>query len=237
MPLMIRIVRGMWLLVFIANLVLSNAAQAAPDRTVVRLTFSTAKKGPIDVWVTRADGEDQSLVVKLIAKGVGPRPQSLTLYSGGGGDDGPSVGELRGLTARVIDLPMAGKAVRVDFTYQVPGQTAGDEQTDTTLVGFDGKTRKLLHLVTRRTHKKSELCSEAEETALQPEGDELDGRIVAERRITATPALGDDDEPLDMTCVSQKGLKKVFRFTGEKYLEAGDEPQPSPSPSPVPMRK
>ena len=212
----------MTILLFLFNLVVAQPAEAAPDRTVAKVTLTGARNAPIEAWVTRADAEDGSLVVKLIEKGVGARPQALTLYRGGGGDDGPGSADFRELTAKVVDLPMAGKAVRVDFSFQVPGTT--EEKTETTIVGFSGKTHRLLQL----------------ETRLIPEGDEMEGRLVSERHIVATPALGDEDEPLDLTCVSTKAERKVYRFTGEKYLETS-EPQaspapgvPSPSPAPVP---
>jgi hypothetical protein len=217
--------------IVLANLIVAQPALAA-DRTVVKLAFSGPRNQPVEVWVTRADAEDGSLAIKLIAKGVGPRPQSLTLYSGGGGDDGPGTNDFRSVTAKVAVLPMAGKAVRVDFSYQIPGTT--EEQTDSTLIGFEGKPHKLLHLTVRRTRQRNKNCATAEETALQPEGDELDGRIVAAHQLKATPALGDDDEPLDAKCVTIATEKTVYRYTGEKYVEAA-EPQVSPQPSPSPM--
>ncbi len=234
MPLMLRIDSGMMLAALVvANLVVAQPAQAA-DRTLMKLALTGARNVPIEVWLTRGDTEDGSLVVKLISKGVGPRAQSLTLYTGGGGDDGPGSADFRNLSAKVIALPMVGKAVRVDFSYQVPGTT--QEQTETTLVGFAGKTHRLLRVTTRRTREKSKICSEADETSLEPEGDELDGKIVAQHHMTATPALGDDDEPLDLTCVSTKLERKVYRFTGEKFVETDEpaaSPQPTPSPQPI----
>jgi len=194
---MLRSLGGMFL-IFFANLVLAQPAKVT-DRTVQKLTF-TEKSGPVEVWLTRADASDGGLVVKLIAKGVGPRPQALTLYTGGGEDDGPGGGEVKSLSLKLIEVPALGKVVRADFAYQIPGST-GEEQTETTLIGFGGKTRKLLELVTRRTHQRNKNCREVEETALTPEGDDLDGYVAAARKLKVVPVRGDDDEPLDPGCV------------------------------------
>jgi hypothetical protein len=214
----------------VANLVLTTPARGA-DRTVTKLAFAGGK-GPLDVWLTRADGTDGSLTVKVIAKGVGPKPQSLTIYAGGGDDDGVGVEEVRTLSAKVIELPAVGKAVRVDFTHVVLGST--DEETETTLVGFDGKTHKLLELTTRRTHARSKVCREWEETALLGELGEAEGMLTATTRLRVQPTLGDDDEPLDKTCVAPKGVyRQIYRWSGERYLDAAT-PSPAPSPSPAP---
>jgi hypothetical protein len=215
-----------------ANLLVATPVRAA-DKTVAKLTFASAK-GPLEVWLTRADSADGNLVVKVIAKGVGPKPQSLTIYSGGGDDDGPGVEEARALTAKVIELPAVGKAVRVDFTHvELGGQ---DEETETTLVGFDGKTHKLLELTTRRTHARSKVCREREETALLGELGEAEGMLTATTRLHVDPTLGDDDEPIDRKCVAPKGVYRViYKWTGERYVDArAAVPAPSPSPSPMP---
>jgi hypothetical protein len=234
MPPMRRSFSAMTILLFLFNLVVAQPAQAAPDRTIRKVALTGARNAPIEAWITRSDAEDGSLVVKLIEKGVGPRPQSITLYRGGGGDDGPGSSDFRDVTAKVVELPMAGKVVRVDFSFQVPG--TAEEKTETTLIGFSGKTHRLIQVETRHTRQKNQNCGEVEETRLIPDGDEMEGRLVTERHIVATPALGDEDEPLDLTCVSTKAERKVYRFNGDKYLETNEpaaSPQPSPSPAPV----
>jgi hypothetical protein len=210
-----------------ANLLVAQPARAA-DKTVAKLVLTVGAK-PIDVWLTRADTEDGGLTIKVIAKGVGPRPQAITLYTGGGEDDGPGGGEIKSLTLKPFDVPAAGKLVRVDFSYQIPGHT--DEQTDTTIIGFQGKTKKLLELTTKRTRTRNKHCKEVEENALTAEGDDLDGYLVTNRRLKVIPVRGDDDEPLDPGCVSQKPEKKQLRWNGERFVD----PQPQPTPSPAPQ--
>jgi hypothetical protein len=212
-------------LVMFANLVMAQPAAAA-DKTVQKLTLNSGK---LEVWLTRADAEDGGLLVKVIAKGVGPRPQALTIYSGGGEDDGPGGGEVKSLAAKVIEVPSAGKLVRVDFAYQIPGTT--EEQTETTVIGFEGKTKKLLQLITKKTHTRNKNCKEVWDTQLSGEGDPIDGQLVALQKLKVIPVRGDDDDPLDTTCVSQKPERKVYRWNGEKFEEG---PQASPSPAPVP---
>src|SRR5687767_2524582 len=102
------------------------AAQPAVEKTLLKLGLTVGDK-PIEVWVARADSDDGGLSLRLIAKGVGPKPQALTLYTGGGDDDGPGGDELKSVTAKVVELPQAGKVVRVDFAYRLPGQR--DEET------------------------------------------------------------------------------------------------------------
>jgi hypothetical protein len=199
------------------------------DRTVAKVTVPG--KTPVEVWLTRADAEDGGLVVKVIAKGVGPRPQALTIYTGGGDDDGPGTAEVKVLTAKVMDVPAAGKIVRVDFGYLIPGTT--EEETQTTLVGFGPKTHKLLELMTKRTHQRNKNCKEIWETALTGEGDDLDGEVVAQKKLKVIPVRGDDDEPLDSGCVPQKNERLIYRWNGEHFAETKSA-QPSPSPSPDP---
>jgi hypothetical protein len=210
-------------LVVFLGLVAAQPAAAA-DRTVQKLTV-----GKAEVWLTRADADDGGLVIKLIAKGVGPRPQALTIYSGGGDDDGPGTAEVKGLTAKLMEVPAAGKLVRIDFAYQIPGTTS--EQTETTLIGFEGKTHKMLSLVTRKSGTRNPQCKELWDTALSGEGDELDGRLVALKKLKVIPVRGDDDEPLDKGCVPEKPTRTVYRFTGERFADTTTVPSPSPSPS------
>jgi hypothetical protein len=211
-------------IVLFAGLVAAQPPLAG-DRTVQKLSL-----GKIEIWLTRSDAMDGGLVLKLIDKGVGPRPQSLTLYTGGGDDDGPGTDEIKSLTGKVLEVPSVGKVLRVDFTYQIPGTP--EEQTDTTLVGFAGKTRKLLQIVTKKTVTRNKQCKELWETALSGGGDDLDGEIVTQRKLKVIPVRGDDDEPLDKTCVPQKPQQVVYRWNGERFVEGGAEPSPSPSPAP-----
>src|SRR5262245_55187072 len=126
-----------------AGLLVSVVALANPP-VVERTLFKLAVPGdkPIEVWVARADRNDGGLTWRLVAKGVGPKPQSPTIYAGGGDDDGPGGDEVKGVTAKVVELPGAGKVARVDFAYRLPG--LNDVETHSTWVGFEGRTHRLL---------------------------------------------------------------------------------------------
>src|SRR5262245_18453790 len=93
----------------------------AEDRTAAKVSLQPMPgRPPMEVWLTRSRGQDGSLVVKLIASGVGPRPQALTIYARGGDEDGPGDDDVRGLSLKVFDLPKGVKAARVDFSHRVP---------------------------------------------------------------------------------------------------------------------
>lgn len=185
----------------------------AQVRTVAKLKLDT-----VEVWVTRARFPDGGLTVKLIAKGVGPKPQALTIYHGGGDDDGAGDAEVKAIEASALPLPDGQQGVRVDFTFRVPDGRKNDEQTDTTLVGFQGKTHKLLELRTRLSHDRGKNCREGEETQLALDAA---GNLVASTTQNAESALGDDDLPLDKTCRAPRGAaKKSFKWSGDKFVDA-----------------
>jgi hypothetical protein len=218
---------------FVSSLLVSSAH--AQERTVSKLSIP-----PLEVWVTRARSSDGGLTIKLVAKGVGPKPQALTIYQGGGDDDGPGDAELRALTASAVDLPAGKKGARVDVTLHPPDGKKNDERTETTIVGFDGKTHKLLELVTRVGRDRSKICREFQETALTVAGADLVG-VTSTRRESA---LGDDDLPLDKNCRSPNGAaKKVYKWATDHFVDADadfeDEETARPatsssSPSPAP---
>ena len=197
------------LLVFGSFLV--AASVSAQERTVSKLSIP-----PVEVWVSKTLAGDGGLTVKLTAKGVGPKPQSLTLYQGGGDDDGAGAADLRGLTASVVDLPNAQKGVRVDVTLHPPDGKKSDERTETIIVGFAGKTHKLLELITRVGRDRSKICREFQDTALAVEGADLVG-VTSTRRESA---LGDDDLPLDKACRSPSGTaKKIYKWSTDHFVD------------------
>jgi hypothetical protein len=209
----------------IAGLSLRGRAADGPALTVVKLAFDAAPDQKIDVWVTRTRAADGGLTVKLIAKGVGPRPQALTVYRGGGEDDGPGDEEVRGISAKVIDFPSVGKLVRVDFAYRLPGQDA--EQTDTTLVGFAKKTHRVFDLTTRRAYARNPQCRATEETTLSGEPGEGAPRLVSAERILVRAVRGDDDEPIDKSCrPSARPGRAVYQWNGEKFVAVESGPAP-----------
>ncbi len=65
------------------------------------------------------------------------------------------------------------------------------------------------------------------------EGDDLDGEVVAQKKLKVIPVRGDDDEPLDPGCVPQKNERVVYRWNGDRFAETkGAQPSPSPVPGP-----
>jgi hypothetical protein len=192
-------------LLFVLILVAAPAS-AGPDRTVQKVRLRpSAGAGMVEVWLTRARGAEGALTVKLFVRGLGPKAQALTLYEGGGGDDGPGDDDLKALDAAVLEVG-GKKLVRVDFAYHPPDGRKGDERTDTFLVGFEDKPVRLAQLVTRKRRTRSKLCKEREETRLVVDAA---GNLLAETRLEVDPELGDDDEPLDRRCVAPPGVKRT----------------------------
>jgi len=203
-------------------MLLTSPSLRAQERTVAKAQVAAEPgKPPVEVWVTRQRDEEGGVVIKLVAKGVGPKPQALTLYTGGGADDGAGDAEVRKIAASPFDLPGGRKGVRVDFTYRIPDGRKKDEQTDTSLVGFGGgKAHKLIELRTRLARDRSKLCREAEEIALSLEGDQLIA-IVGRK---ALPELGDDDLPIDKTCKAPRDLfKRRYPWKDEHFVDAEAE--------------
>jgi hypothetical protein len=196
-------------------LFLALAAQAQ-EKTVSKCQVTDGGKA-IDVWVTRTRDSEGGIAIKLIARGVGPKPQSLTIYTGGGADDGAGDDEVQRISAKPFDLPGGKKGVRVDYTFRIPDGKKNDEQTDTMLVGFGGgKTHKLIELRTRRYRDRSKICREGEEVSLTIEGNDL----VAGTSQKTDPELGDDDLPIDKTCKAPRGVaKKKYPWKDEKFVD------------------
>jgi hypothetical protein len=214
----------------LVGIALAGAPAGAQERTVQKLFLTPLAGAPqVEVWLTRARDADGALTIRLVERGVGARPQSLTIYRGGGGDDSAGDEDLRALTGQVMALPGGRNVVRVDFTYHPAGGQANDEQTDTTLVGFVGpKTHKLLKLRTRVALERSKLCRELAEVTLRPEGPVApDGSfiLIATAANRAEPKLGDDDAPIDPTCRAPAGTQeKRYRFDGHHLVEWAPPP-------------
>jgi hypothetical protein len=212
-------------LVAVAGVSLRGRAADGQALTVVKLAFDAAPDQKIDVWVTRTREGDGGLTIKLIAKGVGPRPQALTVYHGGGDDDGPGDEDVRGISAKVIDFPGVGKLVRIDFAYRLPGQDA--EQTDTTLVGFGKKTHRVFDLTTRYAYARNPHCRANEETTLSGEPGDGAPRLVTGERILVRALRGDDDEPIDKSCrPSARPGHTVYQWNGEKFIPVENAASP-----------
>jgi hypothetical protein len=217
---------------------IASPALAAESKALVQLTFEPEPGKPsVDVWLTRGVDDDGGLTIKVIARGVGPRPQALTIYSGGGGDEGPGASDARSINAKVFELPAGRKAVRVDFTFQVPESRTREVQTDTWIVGFAGKTHKLLPepLRTRFSSDRSKVCREREETTLTAEADAQGVVLVAARTENVDAVYGEDDLPVDKSCRAQPGVdKKAYRLAvGEDKPGATNDSAAAPTPAPT----
>jgi hypothetical protein len=200
------------------------AAGAPAERTLATLTFAPrVGKTTVKAWVTRKRLDDGGVVVRLVADGVGDKAQALTLYQGGGDDDGPSDDLLKAVKAQAFDLPDGEKAVRVDLRFLVPG-SKNDFQTDTYLVGFAKKTHKLVELRTRLEHDRSKTCREVKETQLRFSADQPI-RLEALTSTVLDPALGDDDSPIDKSCRGKTPeARVVYKLTDDHFVPVDPPP-------------
>jgi hypothetical protein len=203
-----------------------RSARADAERTVVKLEFPFQDGGraaKVEARVTRQRMPDGGAQVKLVTHGLAPKPQSLTLYAGGGDDDGPSDKAIRQIKAQAFDMPDGQKAVRVDLEFVVPG-SKGDLQTDTTLIGFVGKPHKLLEIETGGQKARSRTCRETRETQIRfSAGKPM--LVEALTTMTLESALGDDDLPVDKACNGKRQLgRTVYHWESEKFVgEEGDD--------------
>jgi hypothetical protein len=202
----------------------SGRAAADAERTVAKLAIPAGKTTKaMEAWVTRKRADDGGVQVRLVTQGPGSKAQALTIYSGGGDDDGPSDKAVREIKAQAFELPDGQRAIRIDLRFVIPG-TKSDLQTDTTLVGFEGKPHKLLELTTGSDKPRSATCRENRETQirLSPAGKPL--RIEALTVLTLDPALGDDDLPVDKTCKGRKPVsRQLYRFDKDRFVEMEED--------------
>jgi hypothetical protein len=203
----------------------ASPAPAEPERTVARVTFPFKdgdRSVKVEASVTRQRVGDGGVQIKLITQGLSPRPQALTIYAGGGDDDGPSDKAVREVKAQAFDMPDGQKAVRVDLTFVMPG-TKGDLQTDTTLVGFVGKPHKLLELPTGTQKARSRTCKETRGTSIRfsPPGTPL--QLEASTTLLLESALGDDDLPVDKQCTGTRPVaRSLYRWEKDRFVALDD---------------
>jgi hypothetical protein len=189
----------------------------ADERALTQLKLTaTPGKPPIDLWLMRGADEDGGLTIKVVARGVGPKPQAITVYTGGGGDEGPGDADAKSITMTAFELVNGFQGARVDFTYRVPEGKHKEIQTDTWIVGFQGKTHKLIdQLRTRFSQEKSKYCRERAETALQALVDAGEAVLVASTARTVEAVYGEDDLPMDPTCRAPNGVeRKAYKLEG-----------------------
>ena len=198
--------------------VCSSAAWAAPPQTVGDLELEVAKK-TINLVVTRQKQPDGGSVIKLAARGLG-KPQTLTLYQGGGDDDGPNDVDIKKVLIDEVELGKL-KVARVDINFRIPGTVKKEIQTDTMLIGFDGKMHKLVELRTYYSRTKSKLCRDGEEVTLAGSAETL----TATKTAIAEPALDDEDQPIDKSCKPKGGPQKViYKMKGDHFVQVDPAP-------------
>ncbi len=197
-------------------LLLAGAARAN-EQALTQLKITPAPgKSPVDVWLVRALDGEGGVAIKVVARGIGPKPQSLTVYSGGGGDEGPGEEVMKSITMTPFELVNGHKGVRVDFTYRLAEGKHKDVQTDTWIVGFVGKLHKLIdQLRTRSSQEKNKYCREREETALTAQIDAGEAVLVAATTKSVEAVYGEDDLPVDPTCRAPTGTeRKAYKLEG-----------------------
>lgn len=193
---------------------LAAPAFAQPtEKTVAKISVTPSlSASPVDIWLSRTRNDDGGLVVKLVSRTSTTKAMSLTIYSGGGDDDGAGDADVRNLVVRPFDVPGGRRWVRVDFTYRIPDGGKRDERTDTTLIELLPKPRRLIDITTQQVKQRSKNCREGEETQLFAENIEGELRLVATTQKIVDPVLGDDDLPIDKKCkVTDAAERKVFR--------------------------
>jgi hypothetical protein len=199
-------------------------ARADAESTVAKLEFpfkDGARQVKVAATVTRQRMPDGGVRVKLMTAGLTPKPQALTIYAGGGDDDGPSDKAVRQIKAQAFDMPDGQKAVRVDVEFVVPG-TKSDLQVETSLVGFVGKPHKLIEMQTGGQKARSKSCKEMRETQLRfSAGPPM--LLEAVTTVTLESALGDDDLPLDKACHGKRQLERdVYHWDNKKFYAEGE---------------
>jgi hypothetical protein len=218
---------------------LAATPSRAEERALTQVKLTPAPGKPVvDVWLMRGTDEEGGLSIKLIARGVGPKSQSLTVYSGGGGDEGPGAADMKSVTMVPFELVNGISGVRVDFTYRVPEGKHKDVQTDTWIVGFSGgKAHKLIdQLRTRFSQEKNKDCRERGETALQAVIDAGEAVLVASTARTVEAVYGEDDLPVDPTCRAPNGVeRKAYKLDG-LIEKAPDAPKPPEAKAPEPQK-
>jgi hypothetical protein len=125
------------------------------------------------------------------------------------------------MNAKVADRPVAGQTVRVDYVNRL----GAAEVMETKLVGFGGRTHRLLELTTRRARPRGKTCPEISETILS--FDPIEVAVVATTKKHVEATLGDDDLPVDKKCRAPDGAtREVYRWHEDRFVLAPPEPEP-----------
>ncbi len=217
-----RFVVGLW-----GATQLQGVARAdAPPREVAAIELSG--KAPISLSLQRLKQGDGGLRLKLFVTAQGAAGQkkktSVTVYEGGGDDDGPSDKAFRSANIEPFALPGGKRGARVDFEFQVPGSKK-HRQIDTYVVALDEAPRLVLDTTTRRERDRSKVCHEIEESTITLE---KDGRLFVRPVSALESELDDDDLPIDKSCRGKRpGQQVTWKFDGDVFFQV-DPPLAKP---------
>ncbi len=190
-------------------------------------TLELGGKSAATVTVHRSRTADGGLKLRfsLVDKAKKKKPQSVTLYEGGGDDDGPSDKNFLGVDLQAFQLPDGSRSVRVDFEFLAPGEKK-QRQVDTFIVSVDEDVHVAAEVTTLRERDRTKRCHEVESTTLSMT---KDGRLVARPLSALESELDDQDNPTDKRCVGKHpGRATTYKFDGEKFLQV--DPLPSKAP-------
>ena len=202
----------------VASGLLAGTAHAAEQEA------ATLELGGRQVTVHRARMADGGLKLSLSLadKAKKKKPQSVTLYEGGGDDDGPSDKNFRSVDLQAFALPDGSRSVRVDFEFLAPGEKK-HRQVDTYIVSVDDGVHVAAEVTTLRERDRTKRCHEVESTSLSMT---KEGRLIARPTSALESDLDDQDNPIDKQCVGKHpGRPVTYKFDGEKFLQI--DPLPS----------
>ncbi len=210
----------------IASPVLCSVALAAPSEREVANT-ELGGKPALTLSLLRTRQPDGGLKLRLVVTNKvdkKAKPQSVTVYEGGGDDDGPSDKAFRSASIEPYTLPRGVRGARVDFEFQVPGSKKY-RQTDTFLVALGEAPKLVLEATTHREHDRTKVCHELEEATLTLD---KDGRMFVRPVSVLESELNDDDLPVDKTCRGKhNGQQITYKFDGETFLQIDPPPAPT----------
>jgi hypothetical protein len=192
---------------------LSGVARADGPPREVAMTELTGKS-PIALSLQRIKTSDGGLKLRLIVSAK--KKSSVTVYEGGGDDDGPSDKAFKSANIEPFSLPGGVRGARIDFEFQVPGSKK-HRQVDTYLVSLEDAPKLVLDTTTRRERDRTKVCHEVEVSTLTLE---KDGKLYVKPVSALESELDDDDLPVDKSCKGKRpGQQVTFKWDGEVFLQ------------------
>ena len=199
-----------------------TAAAHAAEQEAAALELGGQRAATVTVYRARTGDGGLKLRLSLVDKARKKKPQSVTLYEGGGDDDGPSDKNFRSVDLQAFALPDGSRSVRVDFEFLAPGEKK-HRQVDTYIVSVDDGVHVAAEVTTLRERDRTKRCHEVESTSLVMT---KEGRLIARPTSALESDLDDQDNPVDKQCVGKHPARPVtYKFDGEKFLQI--DPLPS----------